>query len=188
MQSIRLYVRYAILLIAFIGAFCLPGTAASQDGTVLRIAPAEVTADQCGLPVIAVQLENVTDLTAYSVLLRFDAQVLRVLEVSNGQFLTGEVPAPDNAVDNAAGTVRFGMVRVEAGDNPPESGSGDLVLLRVMALQPGQTAQLNIDKAETDLVGWTNDTVIDIPYEAENGIIHTGGCVTHNVYLPLIKR
>ena len=142
-----------------------------------------MTADHCALPVFTVRLDNLTDLTAYTVLLTFEPQSLRVLEVSNGDFLKDEMPAPDNAIDNAAGTVRFGMARFGA-DTPPESGSGALVLLRIMALQAGQTAHLAIDMAETHLVGWPEGTAIS--YQAANGIIYTGDCEASEIFLPLV--
>lgn len=109
-----------------------------QAEAALSIQPANVTADHCSLPVITIRLDNVTNLTAYTIRLTFEPYYLRVLEVNNGDFLKDEMPAPDNAIDNAAGTVRFGMARF-GDDTLPESGSGALVLLRVMALQAGQT-------------------------------------------------
>ena len=167
------------------GAFSLPGTASSQAEAALTIQPASVTADHCALPVITVRLDNVTDLTAYTVRLTFESQYLRVLEVSNGDFLKDEMPAPDNAIDNTAGTVRFGMARF-GDDSPPESGSGALVLLRIMTLQAGQTAHLAIDTAETHLVGWPEGTAIS--YQASDGIIFTGDCVANDIFLPLVLR
>lgn len=167
------------------GVFSLWETASSQAEAALSIQPASVTADHCALPVITVRLDNVANLTAYTIRLTFEPHSLRVLEVSNGDFLKDEMPAPDNAIDNAAGTVRFGMARF-GDDTSPESGSGALVLLRVMALQAGQTAHLTIDTAETHLVGWPEGTAIS--YQAADGIIYTGDCVASEVFLPLVLR
>lgn len=167
------------------GVFSLGETASSQAEAALSIQPANVTADHCSLPVITVRLDNVTNLTAYTIRLTFEPYSLRVLEMNNGDFLKDEMPAPDNAIDNAAGTVRFGMARF-GDDTLPESGSGALVLLRVMALQAGQTAHLTIDTAETYLVGWPEGTPIS--YQAVDGIIYTGDCVASEIFLPLVLR
>ena len=167
------------------GLFSQRESASSQAEAALSIQPVSVTADHCSLPVITIRLANVTNLTAYTIRLTFEPQYLRVLEVSNGDFLKDEMPAPDNAIDNAAGTVRFGMARF-GDDSPPESGSGALVLLRVMALQAGQTAHLTIDTAETYLVGWPEGTAIS--YQAADGIIYTGDCVAYDLFLPLVLR
>ncbi len=179
------FIRYLFFLLFVVGAFSPQEKVRSQAETALSIQPVSVTADHCSLPVITIRLDNVTNLTAYTVRLTFEPQYLRVLEVSNGDFLKDEMPAPDNAIDNVAGTVRFGMARFGA-DTSPESGSGALVLLRVMALQAGQTAHLTIDTAEAQLVGWPEGTAIS--YQAANGIIYTGDCVASEIFLPLVLR
>ena len=179
------YIQYLFLLLIVAGAFSPLETVRSQAEATLSIQPISVTADHCSLPVITVRLDNVTNLTAYTARLTFEPQYLRVLEVSNGDFLKDEMPAPDNAIDNVAGTVRFGMARF-GNDTSPESGSGALVLLRVMALKAGQTAHLTIDTAETHLVGWPEGTAIS--YQASDGIIYTGDCETSETFLPLVLR
>jgi len=166
-------------------AFTLPGTMTS--GTVLRLQQGALIPDQCLLDV-SVQLDNVANLTAFSVRLTFDPAVVQVVEVTNGGFLVDEAPAPSNGFDNAAGSVKFGMylVRSEGDDNPPESGSRELVHLRVLALKTDTSMGMVIDPEETKLVEFSTNQ--PIPYSLGAMEMRTGDCAAKQVFLPLIER
>lgn len=164
-----------------------PDAAQSQGSTVMkliRVSPADSTG--CLLDV-SVDLENVENMTAFSVRLTFEATVAQVVEVRNGDFLVDEVPAPDNGFDNAVGTVKFDMALFKDNEyDLPESGSGELVHLRVLALQANTSMGMAIDGEETKLVeAETNDP---IEFSIEEALISTGSCEAQRVFLPLIKR
>lgn len=175
------------MLLTTILTFLLTVSAASSSGTVLRMSQADPIPDSCLLDV-SVYLENVSNMTAFSVRLTFDPTVVQVVEVSNGDFLTDGLPEPSNGFDNSAGIVQFGMARIndEGGGSPPESGSGELVHLRMLALQAETDSGMAIDSAETNLVGYPD--YLEINYTVDPVEIHTGRCAAARVYLPLIKR
>lgn len=157
----------------------------SAGNTTLSIQPSEATAAPCVMD-ITVRLDNVENLTAFSVYLTYPPDALQVLSVANGDFLVGEMPEATNGIDPESGIVRFGMARIGEINNPPESGSGDLVRLSVMAISPNTDASITLDIVNTHLVGWPS--ALSIPYTVSNGVIHTSNCQARRVFLPLILR
>lgn len=167
--------------------FTRPGWASSQSGPVLHLQQETRVPAECLLDV-PVNLENVSNMTAFSLRLTFDPTVVQVVEVRNGDFLQGEVVEPLSGFDNTAGTLRFGMARFldEGGADLPVNASGELVHMRVLALQPGSDMKMQIDESETNLV--EADSNGEISYSIVEDVIYTGSCAAKRVYLPLINR
>ena len=172
---------FTIWLFACLAGFGVPESAAAETGTLLRVWPASSQITVCEEVQIAVQVDNVTDLTAYSIVISFDPQLVEILEVGNGGFLDQGLYEPSNKIDNTAGTIRFGMAQLEAS---PKTGSGDLLYIHLKPKKAGQTASLTIDKPASVLVNWPD--ALPVPYETINGTIKMTGC--YPLFLPLITR
>lgn len=179
-------IRALSILLTAAAIFLQPNAAQSQGSTVMRLSQVSPVPAACLLDV-TVYLENVENMTAFSVQLTFDQTVVQVVEVRNGNFLVDEVPAPDNGFDNAAGMVKFGMAWFkDDGGSPTGPASGELVHLRVLALQANTSMGMAIDDEETKLV--EAGTNAPIEFSIDKASIMTGSCAAKRVFLPMIKR
>jgi len=71
---------------------------------------------------VPIKAENVADLTALEVHLSFDASVLEVIQVNDGDLIKADFKV-QNVFDNTAGTVDYAVAQI---NRPPASGSGAL--------------------------------------------------------------
>ncbi len=179
------FTRIALsLIIVILAGLSLPTAAFSQSGgTQLIVSPASSTATTCADQTIAIRVQDVTDLYAYSIQLSFTPGSLNILEVSNGGFLAapGE-PAlfePTNGFNNTTGTISFGMTQMSPA--LPKDGSGDLILIRLQAMVPGQTVNFTINTSTSALVNWPD--VLPITYTATNGTVTTASCAPTDIIL-----
>lgn len=190
-------IRCAFSILAILLAIAaVPQAATSQaePETVVSL-PETTEITTCEPTLIPVRIENVADLTAYSLQISFPPGSLEVLEVANGGFLDDEnaLYEPINNIDNENGEIRFGMAQRNSLEKPltPRSGDGDLIVITVQAVEPGETIPLTIIEPPTSaLVSWPD--VMPIDFRIENGVIETRHCppseVDKTLYLPLIIR
>ncbi len=167
------WLRLIVVSLATIGLLGVRvEAAASQAVTTLAVTPQTAILDTCEELEIAVRVENVTDLTAYHLELNFEPGLVEIISVNNGGFLDEGFYEPDNQVDQSAGWISFGMAQKNEIDKPlePKTGSGDLIFIRMRALQPGETVHFTINSASV-LVNWPDVMAID--YEAYGGEVVT---------------
>lgn len=179
MKRKSLALRLALILGMVWTAVGVPTSALADSTTAVVVSPADATATTCAEKTIAIQVENVTHLTAYHLEFSFDPTVIEVTSVVNGGFLTDAGDAlyePTNKIDNTAGTVSFGMAQKNNLLTPmtPESGSGDLVTINVQALVPNDSSAIAIDEAASMLVDWPN--AFPIGFTATKGTVNTESC------------
>ena len=119
-------------------SLALPAPAATQAGTTLHLQPATVTLHPGQSAAITIWVEDVTDLTAFSVQVTFDPASISANDLQHGPFLDMFLPEPTNGIDNEAGIILYGMTQGPADD--PKSGSGVLFSFSITAkTTPGQT-------------------------------------------------
>lgn len=178
-----LYRSICSLLIVVLVIFSMPGEVSSQAATSILVSPAVATAASCATTEIAIRVENVTNLTGYSLQLAFTPGSLEVLEVVNGDFLDEGMYEPTNAFDNTTGIISFGMVQQNSIANPmmPKTGSGSLILIRLKAVTTGQTTPLVINPASSTLVNWPDAQ--SISFDITNGQVETRPCSPTNILL-----
>jgi len=184
MRTKQLCKRFFLSLLLILLMFGMPGSGSAQATTSLRISPTFATLTTCPSTEleIAVRVENVTALTAYHFEISFTPGVVEVLEVRNGTFLESGLMEPTNAIDNLNGTILFGMAQISP--SIPKTGSGDLAIIRMRAIQGFQSVHFEIDPLNSKLVGWYEP--YDLPYLAFGGTVTTIGCDAFNSYLPMI--
>lgn len=103
---------------------------AAQTGTVVRVQPGSGNLNLNGTTVLEIRVENVSDLYAADLELRFDPAVLQVQDSDGSrdgvQIAPGTFPNPDfvaeNIVDNATGVVRYALTQLPP--SSPLNGSG----------------------------------------------------------------
>lgn len=152
--------RFAIAVLFLAGALLALGISVSAKAGPTMTLRASTTTPQVGDTVnVDIRVENVTNLYAADIQLKFDAALLQVLDddlsKSGIQILPGSLfPQTEpnfvvvNLADNAAGTIRFAITLLAPAD--PVSGSGTLATIRFAARTAG-TAQ----------VTWQASTLVD---------------------------
>ena len=179
----RLFSKWMLVsaVLALFATLAWPSTAASQSGTLLRVVPQTARATTCGETLITVRVEDVENLNAFSLTLRYDPAAVQVLEVENGGFLEAGILEPANGIDPENGLARFGLAQLSGSE--PKSGSGELVRLRLSARQAGLNSAIEID-VDSKLVHWPS--ALPIPFATEPGEVLTAGC--QGIYLPFVRR
>jgi len=165
-----------ILAFALTPSLGSPQSVLAEPGTSLVVSTGLDPITTCADAQIAIRVENVADLTAYHLEIGFDPAQVQVLEVLNGGFLTPGLFEVSNDFDNTAGTISFGMAQQNTVENPitPKSGSGDLILINLRALQPNITATFTIDDFNSALVNWP--AALPIGFSVTNGGPATESC------------
>ena len=160
MRKINLGVRIILsLMIGVLAALSGFGEAYSQSSTGILISPASSTATTCADLTIAVRVEDVTALYAYSIQLSFTPGSLQILELTNGGFLDEGFYEPTNGFNNTTGTISFGMTQMSP--SQPKNGSGDLIHIRLRATSAGASVPFSIISTST-LVNWPDVQAIQI--------------------------
>lgn len=138
----RRIMQGGILTVLALGTACAP-----SSGTVITVEPSalsgpavEIEASASAIRVndaarAAVRVKNIVNLVAYEAHLSFDPNVLEVIELIDGGFVSPDFVV-QNTFDNAAGTIDYAVAQI---DQPPASGSGTLFEIVFRAKAQGQS-------------------------------------------------
>ena len=179
--------RLVVLLGICLAAFGAPGVVRSEGLTQVLVNPAVSSAQTCSEQTIAIQVQDVENLTGYHLEIGFDPAVIQVTEVVNGGFLddasAGYFYEPTNGIDNVTGKISFGMVQQNASSTPmtPKSGTGDLILITFTAVTWGLETDIIIDVENSMLVDWPD--AFEIPFTATDGTVTTQSCAPTDIEL-----
>ena len=182
-KLIRLFVFMAVCLMAF----GVPGAVWSAGLTQVVVSPVTSDVQTCSEQTLAIQVQDVTNLTGYHLEIGFDPAVIQVTDVVNGGFLNdasaGFFFEPTNEIDNVNGLIRFGMVQQNSSSDPmtPKSGTGDLILITFEAVNWSLTTDIAIDVENSMLVDWPD--AFEIPFTATNGSVVTRSCAPTDIEL-----
>lgn len=159
------------LLLVFVLSLGLPTKAASQTDTIVYASPAGVPLNEGKTLEIAIRIENVTDLYAFDLEVRFAPDIFEVNEVQLGDFLDPGFMVVPNIED---GVIQFANSQIDPA--LPKSGDGVLITIEVQALVDIDEVHPNITKADlSDRDGYL------IPCR----IINSGNLF---LYLPMVLR
>jgi hypothetical protein len=118
---LKIHIWFVIsLLVLTLVTSCAPSVA-STDPTV-KIEPSASAVQVNETVRVPIKVENVANLTAFETHLSFDANVLEVVEVIDGNFVTADFTV-QNTFDNASGTVDYAIAQI---NREPAAGSGIL--------------------------------------------------------------
>jgi hypothetical protein len=108
---------FIVLAVLMLGASC--GT---PSGAVIKIEPSVSSAQVNDTVKVPVKVENIANLTAVEVHLSFNANVLEVMELKDGDFIKADFKV-QNTFDNTAGTIDYAVAQI---NRSPASGNGTL--------------------------------------------------------------
>lgn len=156
----------AALLLSLVFSFFPSGKVLAADAT-LTINPTPATVAWNGTSTINVVINNVTNLYGYDIELSFDPNIIQVVSVSNGGFLSlGTQDGP--YIDNVNGIISYS----NAQRNPaqPQTGTGTLISILVQGVNVGQSPI----RFETDspFATLSDRNGISIPFTFTNGTIY----------------
>lgn len=179
-KQLRVFRFFVILMATLLVCLGPVEAAAGQSkAALLKISP-ETSVAACNDLTIAVRVENVTALYAYSVVINFTPGSLEILEVTNAGFLQDGFFAPTNEFNNSLGMIQFGMTQVAPAQ--PVDGSGDLIHIRLHATSTGADVPFTIS-TDSALVEWPS--ALPIEYTIANGVVQTAPFC---IFLPTIRR
>lgn len=183
MKFTKLNIRLKISLIIVLVVLFLPSSVFSQTGTTIYVSPASSTATTCATWEIAISVADVVDLTGYHLEISFDPGYLDILEVRNGGFLDEGLYEVTNSFNNTTGSITFGMVQQNSLSDPmvPKSGAGDLIIIKMQALEENHTVNFSVDDTNSMLVNWPD--VQAIPFTVTNGSVTTRTCAPTDITL-----
>ena len=175
----RLFRPFAILCVVVLvsslgGQFAVSPAAASQAGTVVRVAPISGQIGVGSTTTIEIRVDNVSGLAAADVELRFNPSVLQVQDADPNregiQIQPGNFPAPDfvamNTADNAAGIIRYALTQLPP--HAPVNGSGLMASVAFRGVNAGQADVV------FNVVNLANAQGQPIPSTAQGGTIVVG--------------
>ena len=111
------------------------GTACASHGPIITVERSASSLQVNNTEHVSVTVENIADLTAFEAHLSFDANVLEVIELNDGGFLTADFIV-QNSFDNIAGTIDYAVAQI---NHPPANGSGNLFEIVFRAKARGKT-------------------------------------------------
>jgi hypothetical protein len=175
-----------ITLLVFLASGVMSSSALAQSGTTLTVNSTPAEARTCSTSTVAIQVANVTNLTAFHLELSFDPAKIEVTAVAPGSFLIGAgetyLPEITNAINNTAGTVVWGLAKQGTGGDPnPVTGSGDILVLTIKAKAANTSSALTINGSASMLVDWPDAQVI--PFTDTDGTINTRSCAPTDIAL-----
>lgn len=186
MRRTYLFVFYLLIFSALFG---LPGKAASQSATVVRVSPADVTLLPGESQTIEVWVDDVEALWGFQIDIQFDPAIIEVSNLTKGSMLStinGEFEIVISDIDSDLGTIAFHMYQKRVDDQTPlpRDGSGVLFLFTIRAKdQLGETA-LTFDE-----ITLSDRDSFEIPCSTQDGTVTITNEVTGStVYLPLVMR
>ena len=124
-------VRALGLVVVLAGAFY--SLAAAQSKPLVRIDPVSTSTTPNQTVVVAVKVDNVTNLGAFELHLQFDPNLLQVTQLTHGGFTTAEYMV-QNTFDNTAGTIDYSSQQVNV---PGVTGSGTLLTITFQTQNSG---------------------------------------------------
>jgi hypothetical protein len=159
----------AIWIVLVLSALALTGFNIQPVQATLQLVPNTIQLDVNTTTVLDLAVTQVSGLYGVEAHLRFDPQVLEVVDADptreGVQLEFGTFPAPDfvalNQVDNDAGTIDYAVTQLSPRE--PREGSGVVAQIKVRAKQPSTTQIEIVEFILTD----TSAGVIDAV--AENG-------------------
>ena len=164
-------IRFLIVILLIVFTLGTPGRAQSQ-ATIVRAEPVGGPLNAGQTLEIAIRVENVTDLYAFDLEVHFNTVQLDVNFVEIGSFLDQGIKF--SSIDPESGIIEF--TNTQNNPAPPQSGSGDLILITVEAQTNLEAVFLTITEAElSDRDGFL------IPCQ----IVNDGG-FAYKTYLPLV--
>ncbi len=133
------------MLVPLFAAVNASPVAASQAGTVVRVAPATSQIGLSQTQTIEIRIDNVNGLAAADIELRFNAAVLQVQDADPNregvQIQPGTFPSPDfvamNTVDNSAGIIRYALTQLPP--HEPVNGSGLVASINFRGVNAGNS-------------------------------------------------
>lgn len=121
--------RVGILTVFILGTSCAP------SGPVIKVEPSTSSIQVNNTALVSVKVENIADLIAVEIHLSFDANLLEVIELNDGDFIKADFVI-QNTFDNAAGTIDYAVAQI---NRPPANGSGTLFEIVFRAKAHGQS-------------------------------------------------
>lgn len=110
-------------------------TALAQGGTVVKVDPAASSVAPGQTVVVAIKVDNATNLVGFELHLQFASNLLEVTQLANGGFVLADVTA-QNTFDNTAGTIDYAAAQI---NRTPASGSGNLLTITFRSKNSGDT-------------------------------------------------
>jgi hypothetical protein len=174
-----------LTLLLLAGLFGLPARAAASPGAILAADPASLDLPPGEQRQVAITLNDVQDLYGLELHLRFDPQVVQVVDQDQaadgvqaglGNLLSQPFVAVNRA-DNAAGTYDFAATLVNPA--PPASGSGIVVRLVIEGKAAGESPL-----AFTSAI-LANREAAEIPASRQDGSIRVGGAAAQGAAAPV---
>lgn len=180
-KQLRVFRLFLALLVTLLAGFSPVQAATDQQSkaVLLKISP-ETSVAACNEITIAVRVENVTALYAYSLVINFPPGSLEILEVTNAGFLQDGLFPPTNGFNNTLGIIQFDMTQMAPA--LPVDGSGNLINIRLRPTSTVAAVPITIS-TDSALVNWPDALAID--YTISNGVVQTA---QHCLYLPTIRR
>lgn len=147
---------------------------AVQIGTVVRVQPASVSLNPNESTTLEIRIENVAELFAADIEIRFDPAILQVQDADPGkdgiQVQPGNFPSPDfvaeNVADNSAGVIRYALTQLPP--STPLNGSGLMLSITFQGVANGSS---NITIANLALATNQGQQIQATP---ENGTVTVG--------------
>jgi hypothetical protein len=166
---------------------------AANDEVVVKIDPQTARAEGLGVPIrLDIAVEDVEDLSAFAVKVRFDPTVLRVRDADPGSAGTQVVPGDFldfqhwvilwNQADNEAGLVDLAIA--QAGQTPGQDGSGVLGSIIFEGINEG-TSEVRFEEIELLAMDWPWE--VPIPAVGQNGTV-TIASSQRFIYLPIVLK
>ncbi len=163
------------IVVLFLLLFNLPKSGYSQalTETVISVEPSSSSVETCLNQTIAIQVQDVVDLTGYHLEIGFDPAAIQVTDVVNGGFLDDVLEnvfyEPTNTIDNVTGKIVFGMVQQNDASfsMTPKSGTGNLILITFEAVTWNMNTNITIDPVNSMLVDWPD--AFEIPLRLSMG-------------------
>ena len=165
-------IKFFLVFLLLTLTLAAPGRALSESMAIIRQDPASVSLIGGQSTQIAIRVEDVTNLYAFDLQVRYNTAQLTVTKAELGSFLEEGMEIKN--IDSVNGIVNY--ANTQTNPSTPKSGSGDLILITVKALSSLDEVHLNITSAElSDRDGFL------IPSQ----IVNSGG---YTLYLPLITN
>ena len=121
--------RVAILAVLILGTTCAP------SGPIIKVEPSVSSLQVNNTALVPVKVENIANLIAFEAHLSFDPNVLEVIQLNNGDFITADFIV-QNTFDNTAGTIDYAVAQI---NRPPANGNGVLFEMVFRAKAHGQS-------------------------------------------------
>jgi len=111
------------------------GMSCTPSGSIVKVEPSVSSLQVNDTALASVKVENIADLIAFETHLSFDANVLEVTELIDGDFIKPDFVV-QKAFDNTAGTIDYAVAQI---DRPPTNGDGTLFEIVFRAKAIGQS-------------------------------------------------